>query len=88
MRLRTYAASAFLASCFVASSATAAPPAHPNLLQRPALTKTQIVFNYAGDLWTVDRAGGHATRLTVGVGPGSMPIPRFMMALGKNGGPP
>src|SRR5207244_3279002 len=27
-----------------------------------------IVFNYASDLWTVDRKGGIATRLTTGVG--------------------
>jgi tricorn protease len=39
-----------------------------HLLQRPALSQTQIVFNYAGDLWSVDRKGGRATRLTVGVG--------------------
>jgi tricorn protease len=56
------------------SAAVAAPPAHPHLLQRPALTKTHIVFNYAGDLWTVERAGGKATRLTVGVGLETAPI--------------
>ncbi len=42
--------------------------ARPHLLQLPALTKTEIVFNYAGDLWVVPREGGKATRLTVGVG--------------------
>ncbi len=46
----------------------AATSGEPHLLQRPALSQTQIVFNYAGDLWSVDRKGGHATRLTVGVG--------------------
>ncbi|MGD0444578.1 MAG: PDZ domain-containing protein [Edaphobacter sp.] len=45
-----------------------------HLLQRPALSQTQIVFNYAGDLWSVDRKGGHATRLTVGVGVETSPV--------------
>jgi tricorn protease len=45
-----------------------------HLLQRPALSQTQIVFNYAGDLWSVDRKGGHATRLTVGVGIETSPV--------------
>ena len=46
----------------------------PHLLQRPALSQTQIVFNYAGDLWSVDRKGGHAIRLTVGVGIETSPV--------------
>jgi tricorn protease len=40
----------------------------PLLLQKPALSRTQIVFVYAGDLWTVPRDGGDAKRLTVGAG--------------------
>jgi tricorn protease len=43
-------------------------PATIHLLQKPAMNKTQIVFSYAGDLWTVSRQGGMATRLTSGVG--------------------
>jgi tricorn protease len=39
-----------------------------HLLQRPAMNKTIIVFSYAGDLWSVSRHGGVATRLTVGAG--------------------
>ena len=39
-----------------------------HLLQKPAMNKTQIVFFYAGDLWSVSRQGGVATRLTVGTG--------------------
>jgi tricorn protease len=38
------------------------------LLQKPTLSKTHIVFVYAGDLWTVPRAGGDAVRLTSGAG--------------------
>ena len=64
----------FAAPLALALSAQAAPPAHPHLLQRPALTQTHIVFNYAGDLWTVDRSGGKASRLTVGVGIETSPV--------------
>ena len=45
----------------------------PLLMQHPALNKTHIVFSYAGDLWSVPRAGGEATRLTTGVGVESNP---------------
>jgi tricorn protease len=37
-------------------------------LQRPTLSRTQIVFSYAGDLWSVPREGGDAKRLTIGAG--------------------
>ena len=40
----------------------------PLLLQKPTVSKTQIVFAYAGDLWSVPRDGGDATRLTSGSG--------------------
>jgi tricorn protease len=40
----------------------------PLLLRFPTVSKTQIVFNYGGDLWTVNRDGGEASRLTSGVG--------------------
>jgi tricorn protease len=38
------------------------------LMRTPTLSKTHIVFSYAGDLWTVGRDGGVASRLTTGVG--------------------
>ena len=34
------------------------------LFRQPALGKSQLVFQYAGDLWSVPRAGGEARRLT------------------------
>jgi tricorn protease len=40
----------------------------PLLLRMPAVSKTQIVFNYGGNLWTVSRDGGDARRLTSGIG--------------------
>ncbi|MGH9768269.1 MAG: protease, partial [Blastocatellia bacterium] len=46
----------------------------PLLLQEPALSKTQIAFTFAGDLWIVAREGGEATRLTTGVGYEFSPI--------------
>src|SRR5580700_4770943 len=54
---------AWMALC--ASSAFAEPKL---LFQKPALSATQIVFVFAGDLWTVGREGGVAQRLTTGVG--------------------
>lgn len=60
----------FAALCsFVAAAQTS----HP-LLQRPAFNGTLIVFSYAGDLWTVDRNGGHASRLTTGTGIETDPV--------------
>src|ERR1041384_5594576 len=44
------------------------------LMRKPTLSKTQIVFAYAGDLWIVSREGGEATRLTTGVGTETDPI--------------
>ena len=48
--------------------------AKPHIFQHPALSKDLIAFGYAGDLWTVPRAGGVARRLTTGVGIESDPI--------------
>ena len=44
------------------------------LFRNPALTSTHIVFVHAGDLWTVPRQGGEATRLTTGVGSEGYPV--------------
>jgi len=64
-----------LLSLFFASGATSAPAqTKPLLLQKPALSRTQIVFSFAGDLWTVPREGGEAQRLTSGVGVESGPV--------------
>ena len=47
---------------------------NPHIFQRPALSKDLIAFGYAGDLWTAPRTGGHATRLTTGVGIETAPV--------------
>ncbi len=46
----------------------------PLLLQKPTLSKTQIAFVYAGDLWTVPREGGDARHLTNGPGREDYPV--------------
>jgi tricorn protease len=40
----------------------------PLLLRMPTVSKTQIVFNYGGNLWIVSRDGGDARRLTSEIG--------------------
>ena len=44
------------------------------LLRHPALSRTQIVFSYAGDLWSVPRDGGEAIRLTTAPGVETDPV--------------
>lgn len=56
------------------AAAAAHAEANPHLFQSPALSRDLIAFGYAGDLWTVSRNGGRATRLTNGVGLESTPI--------------
>ena len=46
----------------------------PLLLHHPTVSATQIVFVYAGDLWSVMRSGGLAQRLTAGAGTASRPV--------------
>ena len=53
--------------------AAPAPSAPPLPLREPTVSKTQICFSYAGDLWIVDRNGGDARRLTTDVGVESDP---------------
>ena len=51
-----------------ASLSCVAETGKPILAQHPTLSKTQIAFSYAGDLWIVGREGGAAHRLTAGPG--------------------
>ncbi|MGA3205429.1 MAG: hypothetical protein ABSF12_23275 [Bryobacteraceae bacterium] len=46
----------------------------PLLLRHPTMSRTQIVFSFANDLWSVGREGGDAIRLTTGVGVESEPV--------------
>ncbi len=40
----------------------------PLLLREPTISRTQLVFNYGGDLWIAGRDGGTARHLTSGIG--------------------
>ena len=53
---------------FLAATVCAAQENSLLLLQKPTLSRTQIIFVYAGDLWSVPRSGGDAIRLTTGAG--------------------
>ena len=57
-----------------AAAATAQPASDQLLVQHPALSRTHIVFVYAGDLWSVPREGGAARRLTAGPGRRDQPV--------------
>ncbi len=57
-----------LALCAAAAALPLSAAGTVHLLQKPAMNKTDIVFSYGGDLWTVSRNGGMATRLTAGAG--------------------
>lgn len=56
------------------TASTAATAETPLLLQHPSLSATQIAFDHAGEIWTVPRNGGRATRLASGDGELSRPI--------------
>src|SRR3712207_4309407 len=63
---------------FAIGSASAQQPQLPNttrLLRFPATNGSQVVFTYAGQLYTVGKEGGVARRLTSG--PGYASFPRF-----------
>jgi tricorn protease len=56
----------------LAAATSGSEPLH--LLHTPAMNQNEIVFNYAGNLWTVPRSGGRASELTTGVGVESEPV--------------
>ncbi|MDQ2987245.1 MAG: PDZ domain-containing protein [Armatimonadota bacterium] len=51
------------------------PGSNPLLLQHPTVSESRIVFQFAGDLWSVAREGGSAGRLTSS--PGIEGAPHF-----------
>src|SRR6266498_2740443 len=52
---------ALLFCIFICATATAQGT---RLLRHPTVSRDLVAFEYAGDLWTVPRAGGQARRLT------------------------
>ena len=76
MRLHTRV----LAACWLFAFAAASRAADPGpdihdtrMLSEPAISRTQIAFIYAGDLWTSDLDGKNVRRLTSDVGLESNP---------------
>jgi tricorn protease len=63
-----------LLALLAAAPAKTADADAPWLFQKPALSKTHIVFVFAGDLWSVLRGGGEASRLTSSSGIETNPI--------------
>jgi tricorn protease len=55
--------------------AAASAQVDARMLRYPTVSKTQIAFVYAGDIWLVSREGGSAFRLTSS--PGEETFPRF-----------
>ena len=74
MRSLPLATAACLLSLLAVLSPAAQGAEKPHIFQRPALSHDLIAFGYAGDLWTVPRDGGRATRLTTGVGIETAPV--------------
>ena len=57
-----------LSALFFAAAATGAQADEARLLRFPATNGNQVVFSYAGDLYSAPLAGGQATRLTSHMG--------------------
>ncbi|MFZ0430142.1 MAG: PDZ domain-containing protein [Acidobacteriota bacterium] len=63
-----------VSACLSAGVSAADVPPATTLFQKPTVNATDIVFEYAGDLWRVARSGGDAIRLTAGPGAESGPV--------------
>lgn len=65
---------AVIVFALVAAFGAAAQSGSPMLFRQPTMNQTHIVFVFAGDLWSVPRAGGSAIRLTSSMGSESNPM--------------
>jgi tricorn protease len=63
-----------IAAVLVCAFAGIAQSGQPMLFRQPTMSRTHVVFVFAGDLWRVERSGGAAERLTSGNGSESNPI--------------
>ncbi|HKW13520.1 MAG TPA: PDZ domain-containing protein [Candidatus Krumholzibacteria bacterium] len=61
--------------CLFVSASAAHAQVDARMLQNPDVSKTQIVFSYAGDLWVVPKTGGTALKLSSP--PGQELFPHF-----------
>src|SRR6185312_10862811 len=64
----------WLATTLALVASLSAGAADRLLLNDPTMSKTQIVFEYAGELWSVSRSGGQAHVLASGIGLMASPI--------------
>jgi len=64
-----------LVCALLAGTATVSAPGETKLLRYPDVSRDQVVFVYAGDLWTASLEGGTARRLTTH--PGDELYPKF-----------
>jgi tricorn protease len=75
------------------SAAGSAESRPPLLLETPTISRTQVAFSYAGDIWIVGRSGGDAQRLTTNPARETAPVfspdgSQIVFArLNVNGGP-
>ena len=63
-----------LTALLLLAAVSTAAQEKPLLMRTPTINRTHVVFSYAGDLWSVPREGGEATRLTADVGREFNPI--------------
>src|SRR5215210_9127527 len=61
-------AAALLVFACAAALAQTPATAPPMLIGRVAVNQTHVAFYYAGDLWTVERAGGEAQKVPAPAG--------------------
>jgi tricorn protease len=71
---RIFVALAALLTLLAPRAARAAAADVPLLLRDPTISRTQIAFDYGGDIWIVPRAGGAAHRLVTGYALDTGPI--------------
>jgi tricorn protease len=65
---------AALAATVVSSDSAFDPGPNPMLMRHPTMNEASIVFQFAGDLWSVAKGGGEAHRLTSAAGVESYPF--------------
>jgi len=63
-----------ITTVFLLTASISASAQQPALFGRLTVNQTHIVFSYAGDLWSVERTGGEARRLTTHPGEESWPV--------------
>ncbi|HBY58227.1 MAG TPA: protease, partial [Solibacterales bacterium] len=66
--------SVLLAAALAALSQSPSDSDAPSLFRNPAISRTEVVFEYGGDLWIASRTGGVGRQLTSGPGAETQPV--------------